>query len=257
MALLVRSSEGDIQTNSSDMAVDSPATITATDALCVVSATNEDTASTISRPAGYSQQYNNADVSMDTREMMFLKTATAQDNTDAGTANHYVFGNYGSTDDHCFGCIAIYDSLGGGTPVYVSSARNEVASGGTSTQGPSLTINNDNSIAIYCWVARNGDYYNIGSSNTITSGGTTDTNLSSGWVNNTMSGQEWVVYAHEVGTAQSPFQPTLNHLNITSGDGQACVAHLFEPAGGGGGLPASQIAKSILGLGMLNKGMIS
>lgn len=231
MALKVRSSAGDLESNVTTPQCPSPATITLADLLALIKLTNEDTTGALTHPSGFTERYDQEDVSMDSRNNLADKTADSDDVTNAGTDNHYDTSGYGATDDHLFGCLAIYDDALSVTPVFVSASRNEEATGGSSTQAPSQTITKDGSLVVNCWNARGGtDYFNIGASNSLDDSAQASTKLSDAWAAHSLSGMEWVVYAHECNVSDSPYAPTLSYSSITAdGLGQECVSYLFEP----------------------------
>jgi hypothetical protein len=231
MSILIRSSEGDVQSNLTTVEVDSPASITAGDLLFIELLVNDDSpAGAITPPAGWTEEYDLIDASVRTRTMGFTKTAVAADVTNQGTANYYDFTGFNATDDVAFCCMAIYDSVNSATPVFISAGRFEAADGGTTTPSASVTVLRNDTLVINSWSAHGGsDWFDIDAGNSITNGGQVDTKLNGAWVNDGFAGTKQVVYSHEVDIADSPFQPTLNHTDLAGGRGEQCISKLFEP----------------------------
>jgi hypothetical protein len=250
MSILVRSHAGDRALNDTTPDVDSPSSITAGDLLLIILLTNDDDpAGAITPPSGFTEQSDYTDASTRTRQMSFTKTADATDASNQGTANYYTFSGFNSSDDTLFGCLSLYDSVSGVTPVYTSDVRAEDATGGTNTTAGNTTITADDTMVINAWSAHGGsDYFNMNSSNSITNGGQVDTKLSGGWTNNGFSGSQWVVYSHEVDIVDSVFAARLNYTSITAdGRGEMVVSYLIDAGASSGGIPAIVHHRKLMG----------
>lgn len=231
MAILVRSHEGDVQTNQTTVEVDSPATITAGDLLFIALLINDDAPTDpIGRPTGWKQQHDTTDASTRTRAMAFTKTAVAADVTNQGTANYYDFTGFNSTDDVLFACFSLYDDVSPSlTPVYGGEVRREPALTDYSI-AEETTVIADDTMVINLWSAHgSGGAFNIAGSNSIISGGQVDTKLSSDWVAVGFSNSTWVGYSHEVDISDSPFAARLEHdSTVGISRGEMVMSYLFN-----------------------------
>jgi hypothetical protein len=249
MAILVRSSQGNVDTNQTTIQVDSPATIVAGDLLFIPLLVNDDSpAGAITPPSGFVQRSDYTDASTRTRAMAFTKTADATDVTNAGTADYYDFSGFNSTDDVIHACLALYNSAGG-TPFYTGDVRWESGSGGSSQNTGNTIVRYDASLVINCFSAHGGsDYFNIDASNSITNGGRVDTKLNTAWTNDAFSDSKQVVYSHEVDIADSVFSPTLNFSTITAdGRGEMAMSYMFDPQSPSHGIVNSTTRTSTTG----------
>ena len=241
MTVKVRSSAGNKQMNDATPNFDSPATITAGDLLALLIMLNDDTSVTLGVDTGWKLEDTEiTSSSPNTSYFLCTKTATADDSTNAGTANQYLFSGFNGSDDILYGLFSFYDDAGGTVSYKGSSLASTYESDSDAdTDAPTQTIAADGSLSLSFFRAGAGvNNWKIhsGSQAYAPTGGANPTYHNFGWARESIAGANIVAVTAEWDISDSPIgAQQITHQDLDADTNTFSCSAIFEATSVTGG----------------------